>query len=207
MFHLPETGFYLTHYRLYDPDTGRWLNRDPIGEIGGLNLYGYVGGNPVNFVDPTGLLFGGLINAGECYGEAAAMYWAQKQIETGNPLYAIPGLFASLWTPSTSDSTFWTLLGARTLPGRDSWSQWIKNPWKYEKGSQSVSNGIWEELGLEGMSVFERANALNGYLPFVSSNTSSWFKTLPKGPTPGGWIGVGLLVYYYGNSTNCGCEK
>jgi RHS repeat-associated protein len=54
MFHLPETGLYLTHYRLYDPDTGRWLNRDPIGEIGGLNLYGYVGGNPVNFVDTTG---------------------------------------------------------------------------------------------------------------------------------------------------------
>jgi RHS repeat-associated protein len=54
MFHLPETGFYLTHYRFYDPNTGRWLNRDPIGERGGLNLYGYVGGNPVNFTDPTG---------------------------------------------------------------------------------------------------------------------------------------------------------
>jgi RHS repeat-associated protein len=54
MFHLPETGLYLTHYRLYDPNTGRWLNRDPIGEAGGLNLYAYVGGNPVNFVDPTG---------------------------------------------------------------------------------------------------------------------------------------------------------
>jgi RHS repeat-associated protein len=54
MFHLPETGLYLTHYRLYDPDTGRWLNRDPIGEEGGINLYAYVEGNPVNFVDPTG---------------------------------------------------------------------------------------------------------------------------------------------------------
>jgi RHS repeat-associated protein len=54
MFHLPETGFYLTHYRFYDPNTGRWLNRDPIGEDGGINLYAYVEGNPVNFVDPTG---------------------------------------------------------------------------------------------------------------------------------------------------------
>jgi type VI secretion system secreted protein VgrG len=54
MFHLPETGLYLTHYRLYDPNAKRWLNRDPIGEAGGLNLYAYVEGNPVNFVDPTG---------------------------------------------------------------------------------------------------------------------------------------------------------
>jgi RHS repeat-associated protein len=54
MFYLPETGLYLTHYRLYDPDAKRWLNRDPIGEVGGLNLYAYVEGNPVNSVDPTG---------------------------------------------------------------------------------------------------------------------------------------------------------
>jgi RHS repeat-associated protein len=56
MFQLPETGLYLTHYRLYDPSSKRWLNRDPIGEHGGLNLYAYVGGNPVNYVDPTGEL-------------------------------------------------------------------------------------------------------------------------------------------------------
>jgi RHS repeat-associated protein len=55
MFHLPEAGLYLTHYRLYDPNTGRWLNRDPIGETGGFNLYGYVGGNPVNQKDILGL--------------------------------------------------------------------------------------------------------------------------------------------------------
>jgi RHS repeat-associated protein len=50
-----QSGLYLTKYRFYDPQTGRWLSRDPIEEEGGFNLYGYVGGNPVSFVDPLGL--------------------------------------------------------------------------------------------------------------------------------------------------------
>ena len=41
--------------RYYDPNTGRWVNRDPIGYDGGLNTYGYVLSNPVNGVDPLGL--------------------------------------------------------------------------------------------------------------------------------------------------------
>jgi RHS repeat-associated protein len=49
------TGLYLTRFRAYDADTARWLSRDPIGEAGGVNLYGYVGGDPVNWIDPWGL--------------------------------------------------------------------------------------------------------------------------------------------------------
>lgn len=42
-------------YRDYEPFSGRWLSRDPIGERGGVNLYGFVGNNPVRRVDYLGL--------------------------------------------------------------------------------------------------------------------------------------------------------
>ena len=43
----------LTH-RYYDPGTGKFINRDPIGYDGGQNLYGFCEGNPVNESDPNG---------------------------------------------------------------------------------------------------------------------------------------------------------
>jgi hypothetical protein len=41
--------------RYYDPATGRFTQQDPIGLAGGLNLYGFANGDPVNFNDPFGL--------------------------------------------------------------------------------------------------------------------------------------------------------
>ena len=56
------TGFYrhsvsnldFAVYRAYDPDLGRWLNRDPIGERGGLNLYAYADNTVTGAIDPDG---------------------------------------------------------------------------------------------------------------------------------------------------------
>jgi RHS repeat-associated protein len=48
------SGLTLAPYRAYDAELGRWLSRDPIGEEGGINLYGYVGNRPISAVDPLG---------------------------------------------------------------------------------------------------------------------------------------------------------
>jgi RHS repeat-associated protein len=49
-----ETGLYYYGYRYYDPLTGRWPSRDPIGEEGGLNLYGFVNNRPATSWDLFG---------------------------------------------------------------------------------------------------------------------------------------------------------
>jgi len=49
------TGLYYFGYRYYDPLAGRWLNRDPLQEAGGLNLYAYVANAPGTYMDPFGL--------------------------------------------------------------------------------------------------------------------------------------------------------
>ena len=51
-----DTGLVRFGHRDYDPDTGRWTAKDPIGFAGGdTDLYGYVLGDPVNAIDPLGL--------------------------------------------------------------------------------------------------------------------------------------------------------
>jgi RHS repeat-associated protein len=53
----PEASLFITHFREYDPNLGRWLSRDPLrnAEIAqGPNLYAYVRNNPVNLMDQSG---------------------------------------------------------------------------------------------------------------------------------------------------------
>ena len=50
----PETGLQLNRNRFYHATFGRWVNRDPIGYLGGTNLYNYVLNDPIYYVDPYG---------------------------------------------------------------------------------------------------------------------------------------------------------
>jgi RHS repeat-associated protein len=52
----PETGLYYYRTRYYDPKAGRFINKDPIGFVGGdANFYRYVLNDPLNDIDPFGL--------------------------------------------------------------------------------------------------------------------------------------------------------
>lgn len=55
LFKHRPTGLDFAVYRAYDSQRGRWLNRDPIEEAGGFNLYAYVESNPLNERDNLGL--------------------------------------------------------------------------------------------------------------------------------------------------------
>jgi RHS repeat-associated protein len=53
-----ETGLHYNYFRYYDPTTGRYVTPDPIGLEGGINLYPYVAGNPLRWIDLLGLAWG-----------------------------------------------------------------------------------------------------------------------------------------------------
>jgi RHS repeat-associated protein len=114
----PDTGLVRFGARDYDAETGRWITKDPIRFDGReANLFEYSINDPINISDSNGLLFDGNFNAGETYGEDAAKWYADRSIDPNNAwyetaLYTTGGLFASLWTPCTSDKTFSALLTA-----------------------------------------------------------------------------------------------
>ena len=56
-----ETGLHYNLMRDYDPVLGRYLQSDPIGLDGGINIYGYASQNPVRYYDPNGEYFWALL--------------------------------------------------------------------------------------------------------------------------------------------------
>jgi RHS repeat-associated protein len=68
-----ETNNHYNYFRDYDPQTGRYVQSDPIGLAGGLNTYAYVGSNPITRSDPKGL----------CVGPFAVACWHVARHTTG----------------------------------------------------------------------------------------------------------------------------
>lgn len=96
------TGLLYYGHRYYDPVTGRWPSRDPIAEEGGINVYGFIGNDPVNFIDMLGLVRKTLTvtgsfkykdrGAGRDYtenGRVYRQYWHDEVHESASIVYTI----------------------------------------------------------------------------------------------------------------------
>jgi RHS repeat-associated protein len=78
----PEAALAITWFRAYDPESGRWLSRDPLDNAEvqeGPNLYAYVGGDPVNQTDPIGLKGFSPLGGLKCL--VILIEWAEKDLK------------------------------------------------------------------------------------------------------------------------------
>ena len=76
------SGLQYLRNRYYDPRTGRFTQEDPIGLAGGVNLYGFAEGDPVNFSDPFGLCASGAGGSGGDGGDGGGASQQQQEPKT-----------------------------------------------------------------------------------------------------------------------------
>jgi RHS repeat-associated protein len=165
-----NSGMYCYGYRFYDPNLQRWLNRDPIMEYGGVNLYSFVFSNPIGRADVFGL---------DIY---------------GNPLFP-PG--TPIWPPGPTKPTMWPFpnlppswpntspthvpIGPATEPG----TVVIESP--AESEWPPIFNPIVNPTG-----IFDPTKSIHIMINQYPTNTTGFSGS---GPAPTG-TGIGCYIIY-----------
>ena len=103
-----ESNLYYNHHWDYDPNLGRYIQSDPIGLLGGMNTYTYVGNNPVNYIDPLGLSSSGC-DVNGCWVQeqqnTCPSGWTCVSGEDAKKLFGGNDVYVNPYTPPEFDKT------------------------------------------------------------------------------------------------------
>ena len=128
------SGYIYKRNRYYDPSSGRFTQVDPIGLAGGLNAYGFAGGDPVNFSDPFGLT---CLLEGNC-----------DQSDHAGDLRTVPGVVVFAGVTGTAAGVGAGVTGAEGIawnPKRHTLGTYVRTGVSF---SHQLVGGL--ELGLSG---------------------------------------------------------
>ncbi len=174
-----SSGLNLTLYRAYDPELGRWLSADPMGEEGGMNLYAYCYGNPLNLYDPNGMwpewapgsdsyswgeYFGdvGDVYAGEAKGAAENLSFGLYKPCYENDMQSAGGVIGDYAATAATLATGvgGGLKAAGTKGAGKAFSHWIPDRILKKSGSNFIRNTFGKSL-LNGNYVSKARHALH----------------------------------------------
>ena len=181
-----ETGLYFLQTRYYDPETGRFLNRDSVEyadpeTINGLNLYAYCLNNPVEYVDPTGHIIISFLLAGAIVGFTVSFTSSvvsqaimnNGQIDWG--IAAIDGLFGAV-SGALATTGIGAVVGSIIDAGLTFANEMIvigmQNDWQYSRqdfGSAFISSLVTFALSsrISNMKI-----GFNDSLEFIKAKTA-----------------------------------
>lgn len=165
--------------RYYDPVSGRFTQEDPIGLAGGLNLYGYAGGDPINFSDPFGLCpksaggDGKTEEMSDCpRGSSGWWAWRDAQGEGSSFVNNAMGLWATLNNDVRAQLPENTAIGEFNLPigpgGASGLARGMRRAVARAQGAEitwstlgSFTRGVWEVVGDKGAGFVRWNRVLN----------------------------------------------